>query len=207
MLLTGQVFTANKNITLQKQQKCGVCREMTPCWVCIPIPQDILLRKTYKVWLRRRIQIIYKKSSFNQIILSPLLSPSFFQRSEKGFQESKRTVTARPGVGWDFRERSGLFSCLKWPSAPSCWWENTTRCQERRETDQISAFWIKWEARVVRSVQLAFLTARSLLFTGNQAGVKCSLCKSRSPAFPALFCSWSWRRRDSSSLAASRKID
>lgn len=55
-----------------------------------------------------------------------------------------------------------------------------------KETDQISAFWIKWEERVVRSVQLAFLTARSPVFTGNQADVKCSLCKYYSPAFPAL---------------------
>lgn len=55
-----------------------------------------------------------------------------------------------------------------------------------KETDQISAFRIKWEERVVRSVQLAFLTARSPVFTGNQADVKCSLCKYYSPAFPAL---------------------
>lgn len=33
-----------------------------------------------------------------------------------------------------------------------------------KETDQISAFWIKWEERVVRSVQLAFLTARSPVY-------------------------------------------
>lgn len=106
ILLTGQVFTANKNLRLQRHKKCWNCREMTPCWGCLLITQDIILRKTFELWLRRGIQIIHEKSGFNQTILSPLRYPSFFPSAYGG------------QTCWDFSERFGLFSYLKW-SGPS----------------------------------------------------------------------------------------
>lgn len=134
------------------------------------------------------------------------------------FNEAKKTsrkanVLLLLGLRWADLLRfqlKGLVCLVIWNDLdhlPELLVEKCNSMPGTKETDQISAFWIKWEERLVRSVQLAFLTARSLVFTGNQADVKCSLCKYYSPAFPALLYSSSWRRRDSSSLAASRKID
>lgn len=151
-----------------------------------------------------------EESGSNQRISPPL------PYSCKAFDEGKKASRKANGLllpcggqtGWDFSKRFGLFSYLKWLGrSQELLVEKCNSMPGIKETDQISAFPIKWEERLVRSVQLAFLTARSPVFTGNQADVKCSLCKYYSPAFPALLFSWSWRRRDSSSLAASRKID
>lgn len=128
------------------------------------------------------------------------------------FDEAKKT-SRKANVRWADLLRfqlKGLVCLVIWNDLehlPELLVEKCNSMPGTKETDQISAFWIKWEERLVRSVQLAFLTARSVVFIGNQADVKCSLCKYYSPAFPALLYSSSWRRRDSSSLAASRKID
>jgi len=99
ILLTGQVFTANKNLRLQKHKKRWNCREMMPCWGCLPVAQGIILRKAFELWLRRRIQIIYEKSGFDQTISSFLSYPSFFRWSREDFQESRCAVPAWPTVG------------------------------------------------------------------------------------------------------------
>lgn len=142
------------------------------------------------------------------LLFPPLLS---FHEAKKSSRKANAPWLLCPVVGRPAEISVKGLGCLVLSHGqdhlPRLLVEKCSSMPRRKETDQISAFWIKWEERLVRSVQLAFLAARSLVFAGNQADVKCSLCKYYSPAFPALLYSSSWRRRDSSSLAASRKID
>lgn len=72
ILLTAQVFTANKNLRLQKHKKGWGCREVTPCWGASPVTQDVIWAQTSERLLSRRIQATREQSMFNSTVLSPL---------------------------------------------------------------------------------------------------------------------------------------
>lgn len=183
------------------------CREMTPGWDCLPGAQDIILRKTFETVAQKRDSNNMKRVGLNTqfYLISSTLLP--FNETKKHFQETWAAAAAGPMVGrLRFQRKAWFVIWNDLDHLPEVLVEECSLIPGTKATDQISAFWIKWEERVVRSVQLAFLTARSPVFTGNQADVKHSLCKYYPPAFPALLYSSSWRR-DSSRLAASRKID
>lgn len=85
ILLTAQVFTANKNLRLQKHKKGWGCREVTPYWGASPVTQDVIWAQTSERLLSRRIQATREQSMFNSTVLSPL--PHCL-----AFDEAKQTI-------------------------------------------------------------------------------------------------------------------
>lgn len=112
VLLTAQVFTANKNFRLQKQKKCWNCREIHPTEGASPWCLNCGLGEGVKESMTR----VGLTRLFN--LLFPTLLSFHEQKRLREKQMHHYPLPCGGKTCWDCSERFGLFSYLKW-SGPS----------------------------------------------------------------------------------------
>lgn len=91
---------------------------MTPGWDCLPGAQDIILRKTFETMAQERDSNNMKRVGLNTQFYLTSSTLLLFHEAKKHFQETWAAAAGPWWAGWDFKERLGLFSYLKW-SGPS----------------------------------------------------------------------------------------